>query len=833
MRKNRLRIKIYTIIFVLLFGGLNAYSQSISIEAENEPLNKVLIQLRDSYNMQFSFNDRQLSGYRISLSGSFSTPEQALDRLLKDIPFKYERSEDVYIIYNIKAKAKKKKYLVSGQVLDKNSLETLPYSHILINGKGMVTNMKGNFSYLSEEDSIFRVKVSYLGYFILDTILMPGKAHSLYLRSSVIGLKEVRIEGEIIEHSGQIGESPGLIRLNNKIARRVPGNGDNSIFNYLRLQPGILAAGEQSSNLIIWGGYEGHSKVLFDGFTIFGLKNFNDNISAVNPYMAKDIVVLKGGYESKYGERVSGIVDISGIEGSFLEPTLDFTINNMTISGKASLPLFERSSLVFAFRQTYYNLYDSDDIELLKNPSATLTDMEVIPDYVFRDYNFKYSGSARGSDNYYFSLYQGRDRFFYNIDEDLKKINIDRRSEEKSRQRGGSFFYDKHWKSGIQSNMLLSYSVLNKNLLLDQDITTLFNDSLISERNELTENTMQEIMFKNQNSFVVSDRHQLETGFGFVFNQVDLTKWAFDIVESEKLKAGRRLHAYVQDEFVVLNRISFKPGLRIDYPLEISKFYIQPRMQLSLKIDEYFKIYGAWGIYKQFVSLASEVDDYGNYSYFWTVCDGDDIPVLSSQHWVGGMIFHKKGFTASMETYRKTIQGITRYINTNRYFERGVYEGSGYSYGLDLYLQKRIKKHEFWISYSLGKTMESFPFYITRVYFYAPQDQRHEVKFAGLMDFHPFYFSANYVYGSGFVDLFRSADPDDRYPYNRLDVSLIYRYDKRRYHMEMGVSILNLLNTKNIKYSNFIRVPANQSNTININAEAVPFTPTVYLNFSF
>ena len=60
--------------------------------------------------------------------------------------------------------------------------------------------------------------------------------------------------------------------------------------------PGILASGESTNDLVIWGSYAGHSQVLFDGFTIFGLKNFNDNISSFNPLMAKDIEVMKGGF---------------------------------------------------------------------------------------------------------------------------------------------------------------------------------------------------------------------------------------------------------------------------------------------------------------------------------------------------------------------------------------------------------------------------------------------------------------------------------------------------------------------------------------------------------
>ena len=833
-RKSRLRIKIFIIISILYLTESNSFSQGISIEADNEPLSLVLVRVRDLYGLQFSFDDRLLFKYKVTISGSFSSSDEAISALLKDLPLSYEKSGDVYLIYAKEIPRKKREFFISGQVLDRSSLETLPFSHIIINGRGIVSELKGTFSYVSRTDSIFKLSISYLGYYILDTIVQPGTNQTFYLKPSVIGLKEVRIEGEIIERSGQVGEAPGTIRLNHKIARRVPGNGDNSIFNYLRLQPGILAAGEQSSDLIIWGGYEGHSQVLFDGFTVFGLKNFNDNISTVNPYMAKDVLVLKGGYGAEYGERVGGIINISGIEGSPKDPSLDFTINNMTISGKASLPLFGQSSLVFAFRHTYYNLYDDDDINLFKNTgSATLTDMDVHPDYIFRDFNLKYSGSTRKGDNYYISLYEGRDNFAYKIDHELDLIEIFRRSEEQNRQKGGSVFYGKNWKNGFHSNFLISYSGLNRNLLLDQEITRSSNGQLLSKRDELIESQIQEVAFKSQNQFVVSEKHQIEAGFGFIYDAVDFKKDSFDIVLSTKQKYGQRLHAYSEDEIVINNLIRIIPGIRIDYPLNISKLYLQPRLSVSVKIDEYLKIHAAWGLYNQFVSLASEVDEYGNYMYFWTVCDNQNIPVLSSRHWVGGFSYQRKNFTASIEAYHKTIEGITRFINTNRFFEKGVYEGYGYSYGIDFYLKQMIKKHEFWISYSLGKAEESFPYFRLVDYFYAPQDQRHEIKLAGLFNLHPFYISANYVYGSGFVDLFRSLDPENRHPYSRLDASLIYRYDKKNYHMEVGISIMNLLNTENIKYSNFIRVPADQINTINIHAEAVPFTPTIYLNFSF
>jgi hypothetical protein len=217
----------------------------------------------------------------------------------------------------------------------------------------------------------------------------------------------VTIEGRSVERSSQVGERAGMIRLNHQIAYRLPGNGDDAVFNFLRLQPGILAAGEQSSEMIIWGSYSGHSQLIFDGFTIFGPKNFNDNISYVNPYMAKEIRIFKGGYPARYGGRVGGIVEISGIEGNRKKPSVNLNINNMTLSGMASVPVKNQAALTLAYRHTYYNLVDAGDLGLLadrngKGPGRQV-DISVIPDYRFSDLNLKFAGST-GSGDPYFSL---------------------------------------------------------------------------------------------------------------------------------------------------------------------------------------------------------------------------------------------------------------------------------------------------------------------------------------------------------------------------------------------------------------------------------------------
>ena len=186
-----------------------------------------------------------------------------------------------------------------------------------------------------------------------------------------------------------------------------------------------------------------------------------------------------------------------------------------------------------------------------------------------------------------------------------------------------------------------------------------------------------------------------------------------------------------------------------------------------------------------------------------------------------------------MEGYYKDVTGLTRYVRNTANSLEGIYEGKGRSYGIDVMVKKDYKWLSAWVAYTLGKTEEIFEYFKTENYRRAPQDQRHEVKLAALVNLDPFYISADYVFGSGFP-----ASPailngqEDDLTYSRLDAAFIYKFLDRRLKGEIGLSVLNVLNTQNIKYANFERISANQTNSINIYSEAIPITPALYLKLA-
>nr|MBC7614043.1 TonB-dependent receptor [Pseudopedobacter sp.] len=811
--------------------------QAIVIKAKNQSLNKIITALRDQYDVKLSFNDDKLASYVIDIDKSFSSIEDALRFLVKGLPLNIEQVNDVFIITSHKANLTGKKYLLSGHVIDGRDYETLPFASIVVASYPLITDQKGNFSYSSTIDSVFNLHLSYLGYYKLDTLVGTNANLTIKLFQNSINIKEVVLSDEQSKKTLDTTYNAGSLKINHTIGQYLPGSSDNSVYNLLRLQPGILAAGEQSNDLIIWGSYRGQTKLSFDGFTVFGLKNFNDNIGAINPLITKDLSIQKGGYGVEQGDRVGGIVNITGVDGSIIKPTLKATVNNLTLNLSASTPLFKNTSLVIAGRQTYYNLYDSYSLAPPpnnNNNATKLIDLTVKPKYDFEDYNLKFSGRSDQGDDYYLSLFTGNDNFTSSYSTNQYNYNINGSNLEKNKQFGGAAFYSKNWANGGISNVTVATSGLNSFFSENVDLKKPQDVSFQKKSAELIRNDIKETSVKFTHKLPATKNSNLLLGFGFINNRTSLKQDSSKIQKLSNLYESNRIYSFIEDAYFISPKFKITPGIRADLDLELQKVYVQPRLASSYEFNPNFKISASWGLYNQFIAYNGVVDDEGNFHYQWTVSDGKNVPVYRSQHWVLGSSFQKNQFWINTDVYLKNTIGITRFVDGRA--GRKSIAGDSRAIGIDFLIKKEYKGNMAWISYSLSSTQESFPKKVNKqtiqIYRRAPQDQRHELKFAGVLNLSPFYLSANYVYGSGFPSTNPLDNPNtNQLAYNRFDVAATYRFSRKRYHLETGVSILNLFNTQNIKSSNFERIPTEQ-NTLNIYSQAVPFTPTLFLKFS-
>lgn len=865
--------KLIISILLFIFSAVAfAQQNSIHVEANNQPLNVVLLELRQNYDFQFSYSDNKLSKYKISVDKKFSSKEETVKFLTKGLPLKVKKSGEVFIIIPDKKKEKevKEKTVVPktkiiGQIVEAGSFEPLPFSHILINNHQLVSDVMGSFNYIASADSSFHVRISHLGYYVFDTILNSSIEHQFTLTPSTKDIQEITIQNNIIEKATLIGERSGKMKLNHSISRFIPGQGDNSVFNLMRLMPGIQAAGEQSSDLLIWGSYEGQSQITFDEFTLFGLKNYNDNISAVNPFLVKNIEIHKGAYEAKYGNRVGGIVNIIGKHGNRQKPSFSFNLNPTTINGMVEFPLFKKSTFMLAYRQTYYNLYNKEDFNIFAptrpyNKSALNNqinfDVDVYPqNYKFRDMNFKYTFQGDNGDLFYISTYSGNDYFQIDVNSvvnipmrnnsqvqlpwDIKFSNI-----EQNQQRGITTYFSKKWKTG-NTKLVLTHSDYSNNLIdsiywSNERNNKERNNNRFNKGNQAIENTL-----KIENSFSLNDGNELEFGIGLVNNETTLHKdkrnennWILDTVSEQH----NRAFFYMQDKFNIGSRLSVNSGFRLNLAKDITKNVFEPRVNLNYRLNEHFKANLSWGIFNQFMYKVAEIDEFNNYTYNWTT-SSKKRPALKGTHYAASLNYFKNDLTINIEGYYKVTRNILERRLEEKENQQGTslqfvnYIGNAKTRGIDAYVKKDFGRNSIWASYTLSQAIQSLtiPGVQNNVWEYAPHDQRHEFKVAGIANYKNVYISANYVYGSGMQVIKEIFEGEiDDYSYQRIDVALTYSFNTPWVHGETGLSVLNLLDTQNLKYANIKNIKLSElTEPVRVYSDAVAFTPILFMKLVF
>jgi hypothetical protein len=636
--------------------------------------------------------------------------------------------------------------------------------------------------------------------------------------------------------------------------------------------PGIQAAGEQSTDLLIWGSYEGQSQITFDEYTVFGLKNYNDNISVVNPFLVKNIEIYKGGFEAKYGNRVGGIVNITGKNGNTQKPTFSININPTTVNSLLEIPLFKKSSFMVAYRQTYYNLYNADDFNIFA-PTRSVSkstqgngkaqaidfDINVYPDnYEFRDLNLKYSFQLDNGDLFYVSAYGGGDIFSLSTNTNIvretrgkngmnKQIpyDISLYSGEENTQRGLSIFYGKNWQNGSSTKLILSHSTFSKIVKDSIESTNLDNYNILNFNRANISNTAFENEIKLQNTVPLSNGNKFEFGGGLIANRASIETSTIlkNRLTSDTVNYyyNNRAYFYIQDKFHLGSKFNLKTGVRLNYHRGMNNYFFEPRISSSYQLTDAAKFNASWGIYNQFMYKVANVDNDNNYTYLWLTAN-DKIRALRGMHSIVGFNYFKNNLTLNIEAYYKTTNNIFKRIyetnvrggnEVSRYF---TYIGQAKTFGVDAYVKKDFGKHSVWASYTLSKTMErlAIPGQTLSAFELAPHDQRHEFKIAGLFNINKFYLSGNYVYGSGMKIMKDVFSEVDDVTYNRFDVALTYKFRSNWFKAETGLSILNVLDTQNLKYANLKNITISQEvGSVKVYSNAVPFTPILFLKVVF
>lgn len=875
---------------------------------QDEPLSLVLLDLKIRYDLKFDYDQKEIEGIIIDQYLPNLPLREAMTLLLEGTGLGFELAANNRIEIGSKLVPEVPSIAVStegptryninisGIVKDKQTGETLPYATVQVHKTtlGTNTNVDGWFSLLKVPSDTVLLLVSYIGYHDALVRLSPETpldGVNVFLLPSSQVLEAVTVEASKKEQLIQASTGVSKVAIAPAQLAAIPSLGEKDIFRTLQLLPGVSGSNESSSGLFVRGGTPDQNLVLFDGFTVYHVDHLFGFFSAFNSHAIKDVQLYKGGFESKYGGRLSSVVDITGKDGNSEEFNLGGSLSLLSVSGLAEVPFAKgQGTFLVAARRSFQSDFYNDLLNFADGQGETGTEDEseepaqtafgpglgqfnTEPSSWFYDLNVK--GTYRVGENVFsLSFYNGQDEldnsryadensfqggpFGGDLDFNFVRDVVD---ESNWGNTGSSIKWSRKWNDKWYSNALLSYS----NYFSNRDrgtYTRIERDTSITELSSGTaeSNDLKDFSFKWDWEWQLSMNHKIS--FGTFGSYLDIE---YDYLENDSLTILSRndqgivAGGYLQSQSTFFNRLIVTPGIRYSYFDETQEGYWEPRLQLQYLATDRIKIKAATGHYVQFANRVIREDVTQGTRDFWILADGGEVPVSTSNHYIAGISYENNNYLFDVEAYYKTLDDLTEYSTrfvlngfgpmSSLDFQENFYTGNGIAKGVEFLAQKKSGALTGWISYTLGRVEHQFDIYGEEP-FPASHDVTNEVKVVGIYRWGNWSFGGTFIYATGkpytgpigayTIDLLDgntaehfalSTRNEYRLPdYHRLDLSASYNI-KRIFggKGQIGASFFNVYNRTNVWYKEYDVI---EGDVLETNVNLLGFTPSLYFNWS-
>jgi hypothetical protein len=217
---------------------------------------------------------------------------------------------------------------IRGFIYDKSNGEPMSFEKIKVLKldssivAGAVTDLNGFFSIPKMEKGNFLLKVENFKYEIAiqKVEIKEGKKiydikFELIKKDIVKELDEVKVSAENKTKRTEVEISK--LKLDKASIERIPSYGaENDIVGAFSVTPGVVTTGDQGGQLYVRGGTPIQNKVLLDGMTIYNPFHSIGFFSIFETELVKNVDIYTGGFESKYGGRISSVMDITYRDGN-------------------------------------------------------------------------------------------------------------------------------------------------------------------------------------------------------------------------------------------------------------------------------------------------------------------------------------------------------------------------------------------------------------------------------------------------------------------------------------------------------------------------------------
>ncbi len=846
---KRLNRTVHLIILFPLFFLGSATAQTYTLSFHQTSLSTALIQVSKQYDIKVAFDSEKLSSVTIDREVKGSSPDEIMKDLLAGSGFEFTFRHDRYLIVekeDVKTIMPEKCQIV-GSVSDGENGELLPYATVILYNINLLTSASesGSFCIKDVSSNPVHLMVSYIGYMPADTTVAwngPLLNIEIKLQRRTKLLDTIYVNGNTIEMVDLRNDVDFATTIDPSRLIDLPVLAETDIFRSLQLLPGISYS-ENSSGLNIRGGTSDQNLVLFDGQTLYNLSHFYGVISSINPNVVKDLQVYKGGYDSRFGERVSGIIDITGKSGNQSKPTVYGDLNLLDANITAEIPVTKRFTMIAAVRRSYSDIYSTEfsndlftrNISTLRRDSSSIVNQSK-PAFSFYDYNAKLTYRINNLENFSVSLYGGKDYFFNSYGQESRKFNICSTDNNTWSNYGISATWIKQWDESFHSNLQMGTSGYSNDYANTTSIDHpesgnndhRFLPDTVNTFNTYNQNQLSDIYISLRNNLKLSNRNELNFGVLARNNNIYYHKDADRIYIYDNTKQSALTSTmYIQDRILLSDKLIIKPGFRFSYYTGQQKFFIEPRLSVNYKFSKKVSVRMAAGRYFQFISQVLAQQETGYTKNFWVLADDSIHPAISSDHFIAGLTFESGRFLFDAEAYFKTFKGLQEYVFISQYLKNSDFPsyfpkndgetdsyaspsyyitGKGQSYGVDFLLRYKSRVYTSWVSLSVGRSLQQFPEINYDQVIPSMADQPFQISWTNMVTLGKWNLGTTTLYSSGkpYIDFTRGSTTDPiersykRLPdYFRSDVSVNYNFSILKARFKTGVTVYNIFNTQN------------------------------------
>lgn len=651
-------------------------------------------------------------------------------------------------------------FTLSGRVIDENN-DPVEFASVSCpkQGKMTMTSLKGDYSLQLQSADSVEIRFSMVGYKTkVRTLRRPrGKqTMQVVLHSSDNAMSEVTITGKRIE-TGQTQE------LSKEHLKSMPSTTGNAVEEMIQSQAGVSTHSELSSQYNVRGGSFDENSVYINNVEIFRpflvRSGQQEGISVINPDMVEKIGFSTGGYEARYGDKMSSALNIEYRRPKRFEASATASMLGASAFVGMSNKKFSWSNGL-RYKTTKY-LLGSMDTKGEYQP--TFIDYQTYLTYSpNKRWDIKFLGNI--SDNHYNFTPEDRETNFGTM-ENVKafKVYFDGQEKDVFRTFFGSLGITRKFNENTSLSLIASafntreqekYDIQGQYWLTQTEtsenlgVGTYFQHT----RNYLKAHVESaKLLFKTKQK-----KHDIEAAFTYKWEHIEENSVEYEMRDSSKYSiphtgkdlymiysmrakntlTANRVEAYAQDTYRFTGSegktlYTLNYGLRLAYWSFTKETILSPRLSLGIipAFNENITMRFATGLYYQ-APFFKEIRDTTTTNGITYASLNRKAKSQRSIHFIAGFDYrfkmNNRPFKFTAEAYYKALGNLVPYsVNNVKVVYYGDNMCSGHAAGLDLKLfGEFVPGTDSWVSLSLMNTSmklngKSIPL---------PTDQRYAVN---------------------------------------------------------------------------------------------------------